>query len=322
MDDIDVILQKEYAAKRAKAERLAAANLARARKVPAFVKLEKIEKELEFEYAKTKAEMPKSERVKQLADLLKNVRKERLKILTLLGMTEGDLRPKYSCLKCYDTGFVNGKMCDCYRARKTTEMVKRVGLNQEDLLTFDDLDLELIADPEQRAQMKKLKAYLQKWAKRFKYEKKKNLTFCGGTGLGKTHIAKCLAGELVRLGVNVCFLSAFAMNQRFFEYHTGSKSEKMDKLQPLLYADVLVIDDLGTEPLLKNVTTNYLTLVISERERMGLPIIVTTNLMPDAIFDRYNERIYSRLASKQNGQIFHLEGNDLRLLQNEAQKTK
>ena len=29
--------------------------------------------------------------------------------------TEEDLKPKYSCNKCNDTGYLpNGKMCDCY----------------------------------------------------------------------------------------------------------------------------------------------------------------------------------------------------------------
>ena len=65
--------------------------------------------------------------------------------------------------------------------------------------------------------------------------------------------------------------------------------------------------------ILKNVSANYLNLIIAERERLGRPIIITTNLMPDHILDKYNERVYSRLASKQYGQMFHLEGKDLRL---------
>ncbi len=315
MDNIDAMLMKEYAQKRAKAERIAAANLSRARKVPAFVKLEKIEKEIEFELSKLLATTPKSEKVKQLAGVLKEVRSEKAKILKLLKMTETDLYPKYSCKKCNDTGFINGKMCDCYRARKTTEMSKAFGLGEDEFLDFSNFNLDLISDPAQKAQMQKLKDKLSKWAKDYPKNKKRNIMICGGTGLGKTYIAKCLAGTLLRRGIGVCFVSSFNMNQMFLNFHTGNRHEKYESIAPLLSADVLVIDDLGTEPMLKNVTKNYLTLIISERERMGKPVIITTNLMPDHLLDRYNERVYSRLTSKQNSAIFHLDGKDLRLLQ-------
>ncbi len=317
MDNIDLILQREYAAKRAKAQKKAEANIRKARSVPAFVKLEKIEKELEFEIAKIKAEFPKSEQLKPLQELLKQLKLERAKLLKMMKLSESDLKPKYSCNKCFDTGFVQGKMCDCYKTRRTTQLVKLQGLDGGDMLDFDKFDIELISDPAQKEQMLKLKNYLQKWLKKYPNVKKRRLTICGGTGLGKTYISKCLAGELIKMGLSVCFLSAFAMNQKFLDFHTGKHQSNSNGLEALLYADVLVIDDLGTEPMLKNVTTNYLTLLLSERERLGKPVLVTTNLLPANIYERYDERIYSRLCSKQDGQVFHLSGQDLRLVQRE-----
>lgn len=313
MDQLDLKLQREYAKKRAKAEKVALANLSRARKIPAFVKLEKIEKEIMFELAKLKVSNPKDENIKELSRLLKEVREQRAKILKKIGMTEHDLKPKYSCDKCFDTGFINGKMCDCYRARKNTEMVKLIGISKNGQFDFNQINVEEIQDPVQRDKVKKLKKFLEEWVDKYPNVKKKNITICGQTGLGKTFFARCLAGELLKRERNVCFLTAFTVSQMILKYHTTFDERKNSYLAPLLNSEILIIDDLGTEPELNNVTTNYLSLIISERERMGKPIIITTNLMPNQLIDRYNERIYSRLASKQTGQMFHLDGKDLRL---------
>ncbi len=313
MDNIDIMLSKEYAVKREKAERKAMSNLARARKVPTFVKLEKLEKELVVELAKLKANSPKDAKVKEWTKMLAEVRLQKKKLLKMLGLTEDDLQPKYNCNKCFDTGYVAGKMCDCLRTRKNTELAKMVGISTNDMLDFEKCNLDLISDPAQKAQMVKLKDYLSKWSKKYPNVKSKNITICGSTGLGKTHLSKCLAGELAKRGFAVCFVTAFEMNQIFLASHTSPSSEKNKRLAPLIKSDVLIVDDLGTEPTLKNVTTNYLNLILSEREEKKKPVVITTNLMPENVMDRYNERVYSRLFSKKDGKTFHLTGKDLRL---------
>ena len=55
------------------------------------------------------------------------------------------------------------------------------------------------------------------------------------------------------------------MNNLFLSYHTSFGAEKSSYLDTVLDPDVLVIDDLGTEPILKNVTLEYLYLILSER---------------------------------------------------------
>ena len=74
-----------------------------------------------------------------------------------------------------------------------------------------------------------------------------------------------------------------------------------------------MIDDLGTEPMLKNVTVEYLLLVIEERQTKGRATLVTTNLDTDGILLRYGERIYSRLSHKQRSKIIEMNGKDLRI---------
>ena len=97
------------------------------------------------------------------------------------------------------------------------------------------------------------------------------------------------------------------------KYHSTFDATKNQYLNAITKCDVLIVDDLGTEPMLRNVTENYLTLILSERELNKRATIVTTNLITDDIFERYRERVYSRLISKRTGLVFLLTGSDLRI---------
>ena len=110
----------------------------------------------------------------------------------------------------------------------------------------------------------------------------------------------------------VCFVTAFQMNEMMLKYHTTFDSTKSQNLTPLLESDVLIIDDLGSEPIINNVTLNYLFNVLLEREERHKSTIITTNLSSEDVLNRYNERVYSRLFGKQNGAVFNLQGSDLR----------
>ena len=108
-------------------------------------------------------------------------------------------------------------------------------------------------------------------------------------------------------------MTAFGLNNTSLKYHTTFDNTKSSILEPLLTCDVLVIDDLGTEPINKNVTLEYLYLVINERQLAGKPTIITTNLTPDGVINRYGERIFSRINNKLISLNIKLDGQDMRL---------
>ena len=89
--------------------------------------------------------------------------------------------------------------------------------------------------------------------------------------------------------------------------------EKKDILDKYLSCELLCIDDLGTENLIKNVTVEYLYLIINERLQSGKNTIITTNLDLQQIMQNYDERIFSRIANKQECILFNMTGDDLRL---------
>lgn len=281
--------------------------------VPSYQKLCNLEKELIFEVAKNKFNKTSN---KDLEQTLKQVRDEKQKLLSKLGIKKSDLEPKFECKKCNDLGFVGDQMCDCFIARRNEELLKESGYNLSSMATFEKFNTKICTDKKQAEALEKLKTKLESWAENYPAVKKKNLVVSGKAGVGKSHLCECLANKLVQKKYSVCFVSAFDMNNMFLKYHTSFDANKHAQISPLLESDFLFIDDLGTEPVLKNVTQNYLYLILSERERHSRPVVISTNLLPENILDRYGERIYSRIANKQTGAFFHLEGNDLRLSQN------
>ena len=74
-----------------------------------------------------------------------------------------------------------------------------------------------------------------------------------------------------------------------------------------------MIDDLGTEPILKNITKEYLYNLINVRQVNNKPTFITTNLSLDNILERYDDRIFSRLGNKNLATNIQLTSSDKRV---------
>lgn len=307
---IDKDLQIEYASQKVKVEKQASENLARANSNSAYGQLDALERQLVLEISKKKT---KDESFKNLKQNLETIRQEKKKVLEKLGLKMEDLKPNYKCKICSDTGFVAGKPCECYKKRKNKELIKAFGLSIDKNCSFDCFDTKICKNAKQAENLQKLAKILEKWAENYPNNQKNNIILLGKTGVGKTYLSSCLANELIKRDRVVCFVSAFYMNESFLKYHTSFDANKSSWIEPFIESDVLFIDDLGTEPVLKNVTKNYLYLVLSERERFNRPVIITTNLTLLDLNNRYDERICSRLFNKRNANLFLIDGDDLRL---------
>ena len=79
---------------------------------------------------------------------------------------------------------------------------------------------------------------------------------------------------------------------------------------------MLVIDDLGVEPILNNVTTENLLTILNERKNSGLHTIISTNLDTEGIRLKYGERVWSRLFDRDDTLARAIEGDDLRITNN------
>lgn len=218
------------------------------------------------------------------------------------------LQTKYFCPKCNDTGFVDQKYCDCLKKEITKILIADSGFTK--LEKFENVKFDIF---ENSQQIKLLYCKMQDWCKQTKHTKNLIL-LSGGTGVGKTHLIKCMANQLIDKCAVVNLTTAFALNQNLLKaYNSFDIDERNEVLQKYLSPEYLFIDDLGTEIKQKGITVNLLYLIINERKMKNLCTIITTNLDLQEIREQYDERIFSRIADRDSSICIKIDGNDLRL---------
>ena len=225
----------------------------------------------------------------------------------LRDMKIDSITPKYNCKKCSDTGFVDGKYCSCLIKEVNNILIKESGF--EKLEDFKDVRFDIF---ENKEYMRSLYQKMQKWC-HSKFEK--NIIFISGnTGVGKSHLTRCMANELIHENYVVFFTTSFAMHQDFVKSHISKDLDlKNSLIDRYLNVDILFIDDLGTELRNPLITINYLYHVINERKINKRPTIITSNLDLYDLRDYYDERISSRIIDKQSSICLSIQGEDLRL---------
>ncbi len=223
--------------------------------------------------------------------------------LTKLGYDKSNLNPKYDCPICNDTGVVGGRICNCLLS-ELNQKISRLCSSQTQFVSFADCDENIMNDTDRKA-----KRILENWCDKYPNVSKNTITLIGNAGSGKTYLLECVASEMMKKNNIVCFKTAFELNELARLYHIGKSYDFADCIN----AEVLIIDDLATEPILKNVTKEYIYNLINTRQSKNLPTLISTNLDPNQILDRYDERIFSRLSNKNISLIMQLDSQDKRI---------
>ena len=312
--EIIAYLNGIFAEKQARASAKAEANIQKLQRDKNFIENDRNIKILTAEIGKKKAFNEDKKTIQNLSKVLDNYKQEHANILKKYGMTEKDITPQYECKKCSDTGRVHGKPCDCYKK----EYYKLLLINSNistTLASFDLFDEKLLTNQNQKETLIKCKNFLNSYVSKYPSVDKHTIMLSGKTGVGKTFLAQCTANEFIKKGILTLFISAFNMNNNFLKYHTTFTEDKQSYYEMVYEPDVLIIDDLGTEPLLKNVTTNYLCSLLNDRYDAKKITIITTNFGPSEISAKYGERIFSRLFNKADSLLIKIDGDDLRIKQ-------
>lgn len=144
-----------------------------------------------------------------------------------------------------------------------------------------------------------------KYVKNFKSIKEKNigLLIYGAPGSGKTFLSGCIANALIEDYTPVICISAIGILERIKSSFTNYGDNGVsDILNSLSNADLLILDDLGTE---NNTSWSRATMyqIIDARYRSKKPLIVTTNLSLKELQGRYDDegamgRTYDRLVNE------------------------
>ncbi|NLZ25208.1 MAG: ATP-binding protein [Clostridiales bacterium] len=222
--------------------------------------------------------------------------------------------PRYNCEKCLDTGIYSGEMCECFRELYIENLKSLGGLTDKAAFKFSDNNPEKFGD-EEAERLKLYFSFAKTVAVKFPDDiKVRCIMLYGNTGTGKSAMASAIANEVAEKGHSVLFMSAFEMVSLFLKYHISPVSEREELIDDILTAELLVIDDLGIEPKLNNVTLEYFLLLLTQRDKKGYLTVITTNIEPDKLHFRYQERIASRLNDRSFCSKKHIEGKDKRLI--------
>ena len=234
------------------------------------------------------------------------------------GLPEDYLEPVFRCAVCKDKGYTGELIrepCRCLKQAYQKKLRERIGLGSNDGETFENFKAEIIPEIPvddsritQRALSEYAKKLCEKWADSYPDVPTRDILLTGMSGLGKTFLMHSMAERLIRRGISVLLVSAYS----FLQLARKSYFDADDSMKELMEVPVLMLDDLGSEPLMQSITVEQFFQLINERQIHGLSTIISTNLTLKELRERYTERIASRLNDPKNCEIIVLKGKDLR----------
>ena len=232
------------------------------------------------------------------------------------------LSPVCKCAVCGDLGFVYEqsvrKPCECFlqEYRQALCQTEGTGGSKETFAAFDENRFP-DAPPlpginiSQRQLIKRTRDWCVQFAEGVPGGPIKTLLLHGGSGLGKTFLLHCMENAVREKGIAVISTTAFDL---LMKLKTAYFSNTGETAQEFFDVPLLLIDDLGMEPMMENVTVEQIYNLLNARMTKGLYTAITTNLTLDEVKKRYTERVSSRLLNKRVAQAAHFQGKDIRMM--------
>ena len=263
------------------------------------------------------------EAMRRARDQAAQMRGELRERLERAGLAPDALEMKYRCPLCRDTGFLADpiqRRCDCFVKRLNQRMYEDAGLAGRREQCFEAFDEAFVPDTpvEGTGKTQRQIACLARdrclrYAERYPDTPRPGLLLMGNSGLGKSFLLNSIARRLIERGHSPVKLTAYRLFEAMKSACFGDEARARE-FDRLVSAPVLLIDDLGTEPMVKNITVECLFSLINERTGGAMHTVVATNLTFENLRDRYTERVASRLLDTSSFEVIGLAGEDLRLM--------
>ncbi len=258
----------------------------------------------------------------KIQESIQGLQKQREELLFQLGKPKDYLDEVITCPLCRDTGFLeNGRRCRCLESLVSQHMGTTSNLT--DFMkeqTFDKVDYRLFAkQPKENGRdplthMKNVYARGMRFAETFE-QTHGSLLLMGNAGTGKTYLSSCIANHAISRGKSVYYQTAFRLlelleKQKFDRLLPEEEEQAVYAARQIRQADLLIIDDLGTE-----FVTAYsgaaIFDIINSRQLQGKSTVLSTNLNLEGLEKVYSKRFTSRLWG--SFEILPFIGQDLRM---------
>ena len=258
--------------------------------------------------------------IEQLRERNLSLQAGRASLLGQLGLPGDYLTDKPLCPKCGDTGYDGSATCSCVRERYARLLKEQLStvlpiqdqnfsrFNMNYYSTRPDARLGLSPRENMEYNLDECKAYAANFGK-----DSPNLLLYGSTGLGKTFLSTCIAEAVSARGFSVAYDTAINIVAAYetIKFGNGDGEAAAERAARYERADLLIIDDMGTE-MGTAFTVSALYNLINNRLMAKRPMIVNTNLMPEALSEKYSPAVASRLLGEFMALRFF--GDDIRLL--------
>jgi DNA replication protein DnaC len=279
-------------------------------------------------------EMSSEDAVNELNKAIVKLRAEKAELLAQLGHPSDYLEPVFTCSKCSDTGIIRSndgspdKVCVCYKQQLIDHLYNQSNLSIDKNEGFNSFKLEYYSDMSNeqlygikkspRRQISGIFKHCKEFVGNFKDCGQKNLFFSGPTGVGKTYMASCIAVELMNRGYSVLYQTAPSLFNTIYEYRykcSGDDAYDSSVYKNILDAELLIIDDLGTESPSAMRYAELLSIIdtrCSNDMKKPCKTIIVTNIDVKKLFEYYDERVISRITG--GFDMFRFVGDDIRAI--------
>jgi DNA replication protein DnaC len=246
-----------------------------------------------------------------------NLRKEEL--LLSVGLTKASLEPIYTCPLCKDTGYIGSKKCACLKKKLISRYYKISNLDTVlQYENFEHFNLNYYSEqpyPDEEVNPREnMRDILEDVLTHtdLSVNEAFNYYFYGNSGLGKTFMCSCIAKKLLDSACSVIYMTAYSLasllEKNRFRY--DDTEDTNEAVEMLFDADLLIIDDLGTESP-NSVTASEIFNVINSRLIKRKSMVISSNLEPSELAMLYSDRVVSRIMG--NYTLHHFYGSDIRM---------